>query len=122
MTHMEIAFIPSDRVVTYSRIVVDHWPQKEDPNCIRMVAGGNLIKGSYLGELMTRTANLTKSKLHWNSVLSTQRAKCMCLDIKNFYLLAPLNRYEYMKIPIGLFPPWIVEQYNSLAHVHIGYI
>ena len=44
MTHMEIALIPSDRVVTYAGIVVDHRPQKEDPNRIRMLAGGNLIK------------------------------------------------------------------------------
>ena len=51
-----------------------------------MVAGGNLIKGSYPGELTTRTANSTTSKLHWNSVLSTQNAKYMCLDIANFYL------------------------------------
>ena len=75
MSHIEIALIPSDRVVTYAGIIVDHRPQKEDPNCIRMVAGGNLIKGCYLGELTTRTANLTTSKLHWNSVLGTQHAK-----------------------------------------------
>ena len=71
---------------------------------------------------MTRTADLTTSKLHWNRVLSAQRAKYMCLDIKNLYLLAPLDRYEYMKIPISLFPPWIIEKYNLLHHVHNGYI
>jgi hypothetical protein len=87
----EIALIPGDRVVTYAGIVVDHRPQKEYPNRIRMVAGENLIKGCYPEELTTRTADLTTSKLHWNSVLSTQNAKYMCLDIKNFYLLAPLN-------------------------------
>ena len=27
-----------------------------------------------------------------------------------------------MKIPIGLFPPWIIEQYNLLHHVHNGHI
>ena len=43
MSHTEIALIPGDRVVTYIGIVVDHRPQKEDPNCIRMVAGKNLI-------------------------------------------------------------------------------
>ena len=48
----------------------------------------------------------------WNSVLSKAGAKYMCLDIKNFYLSAPLNRYEYMKMPIGLFPLGIIEQYN----------
>ena len=29
---------------TYGRIVLDHRPQKEDPNHIRITAGGNLIK------------------------------------------------------------------------------
>jgi hypothetical protein len=29
----------------------------------------------------------------------------MCLDLKNFYLSAPLNRYEYMRIALELFPP-----------------
>ncbi len=36
----------------------------------------------------------------------------MCLDIKNFYLSAPLNRYKYMKMPLELFPEWIRIQYN----------
>ena len=27
-----------------------------------------------------------------------------------------------MKIPIGLFPPWIIKQYNLLHHVRKGYI
>ena len=31
----------------------------------------------------------------------------MCLDIKNFYLTAALDNYEYMKIPLALFPEWI---------------
>jgi hypothetical protein len=52
------------------------------------------------------------SKLHWNSVLSTQKAKYMCLDMKNIYLSAPLDRYKYMCILIGLSPPWIIEQYK----------
>ena len=64
MSHTEITLIPGDRVVSYAGIVVDHRPQKEYPNHIRMVAGGNLIKGCCPGELTTRTADLTKSKLH----------------------------------------------------------
>jgi len=48
----------------------------------------------------------------WNSVLSTDGARYMCLDIKNFYLTAALDYYEYMKIPLALFPEWIKKQYN----------
>jgi hypothetical protein len=35
--------IPKDQVITYARVLVNHQPQKEDPNCIRITAGGNLI-------------------------------------------------------------------------------
>ena len=51
MTHKQILRNPKDRVVTYGRIVVDYRPQKEDPNRVRITAGGNLI--IYPGELTT---------------------------------------------------------------------
>jgi hypothetical protein len=46
----------------------------------------------------------------------------MCLDIKNFYLTAPLDQFEYMKMPIDLFPEWIVKQYELMKHVLNGFI
>ena len=60
MSKEEIKQIPRDRTVTYARIVVDYRPQKDDPNRVRITAGGNLI--NYPGELTTRTADLTTSK------------------------------------------------------------
>jgi hypothetical protein len=48
----------------------------------------------------------------WNSILSTKGVKFMCLDIKNFYLTAPPDHFEYMIMPLSLFPPWTKEQYN----------
>jgi hypothetical protein len=36
----------------------------------------------------------------------------MYLDIKIFYLTAALEYLNYMKIPLLLFPLWIIEQYN----------
>jgi hypothetical protein len=89
MTHAEILLIPADRTITYARVVVNFCPQIADPHRICITAGGNLI--NYPGELTTRTADLTTSKLMWNSVLSTKGAKYMRLDIKNFYLTAPLD-------------------------------
>ena len=62
--------------------------------------------------MLTRTADLTTSKLLWNSVLSTEGAQYMCLDIKNFYLTAALDYFEYMKMPLLVFPAWIKKQYN----------
>jgi hypothetical protein len=67
------------QTVTYARVIVDFRPQKVGPHRIRITARGNLI--TYPGELSTRTANLSTSKLMWNSVLSTKGAQYMCLDI-----------------------------------------
>jgi hypothetical protein len=93
MTHKEIEIAKAaGHKWTYARIVVDHWPQKEDPNRIRIAVDGNLI--TYKGSMSTRTADLTTSKLLWNSMLSTEGAQYMCLDIKNFYLTAALDYYE----------------------------
>ncbi len=66
----------------------------------------------YDGDASVRTANLDTAKLHWNSVISTENARYMCLDIKQFYLTAVLEYFEYMKIPLALFPVWTIEQYN----------
>ena len=46
----------------------------------------------------------------------------MCLDIGNFYLTAALEYYEYMKIPLTLFPIWIIEQYNLIGHALYGFV
>jgi hypothetical protein len=62
------------------------------------------------------------TKLHWNSVLSTLKAHYICLNIGNFYLTAMLDWYKYMKMPISLFPPWIITQYGLEMIVIEGYI
>lgn len=36
----------------------------------------------------------------------------MCIDIKNFYLCVPLDQYEYMRMPLSVFPDHIREQYD----------
>ncbi len=119
MTHDEITKILKNQTIMYAQVVVDFRPQK-DPHRIRITAGGNLI--NYPGELSTRTADLTTSKLMWNSILSMAGAKYMCLDIKFFYLTAPLDRFEYMKMPILLFPDWIVKQYDLTKHILNSFI
>ena len=73
-------------------------PQKADPNRVCITVGGNLIE--YHHELPTRTADLTTSKVTWNSVISTPGPRYIFADVKNFYLETPLDRYEYMIMPI----------------------
>ena len=85
MTHDQIAQMwAKGKKPTYARVVVDFFPQKEDPNRVRITAGGNLIK--YSGELTTRTADLTTAKMLCNIVIRTDGAKFMGLDIDDFYL------------------------------------
>jgi hypothetical protein len=81
VTHTKIKQAYVDKVTfTYAQIVVDFRPQKEDPYRIRITAGGNLL--TYNGNISTRTADLSTSKLLWNSVLSTDGTKYMYLNIK----------------------------------------
>lgn len=46
----------------------------------------------------------------------------MGLDIKSFYLTATLDRYEYMKMPIDVFPEHSIQQYNLRKHVKNGFV
>ncbi len=69
-----------------------------------------------------RTADLDTEKLHWNSVISTKGAKYMCLDVNNFYLTAKLEYFEYMCMPLELFPIWIQEQYNLKMLAFKGFL
>jgi hypothetical protein len=71
--------IPNNQTVMYAHIVVDFPPQRTNPRRIWITASGNLI--NYPGELSTQTADLTSSKLMWKTILSTEGAKYMCLDI-----------------------------------------
>jgi hypothetical protein len=108
------------KVFTYANPVVDYRAQKEDPNRIRITAGGNLIK--YEEELSVNTADINTAKIHWNSVINTDAAMYMCLNIGNFYLTAALEYYEYMRIPLALFPIWIIEQYDLKKHALNGFV
>jgi hypothetical protein len=67
----------------------------------------NLI--GYDGDASVRMADLDTAKLLWNSVISTENARYMCLDIKKIYLTAALEYFKYMKIPLALFPVWTIE-------------
>ena len=121
MTHKEIKRALANRKkFTYGNPVVDYRPQKEDPYRIRITAGGNLI--TCASSPSVRTADLDTAKLHWNSVISTPDGRYMCLDLKNFYLTAKLEYYEYMRMPLALFPIWIQEQYNMVELALNGYV
>jgi hypothetical protein len=102
-----IFFIPRQavtkgKIITYGRFVVDIPPNKSETHRVRLTVGGNIIQ--YPGHVSTRSADITTSKCLWNSTISTEGDKYMCLDVKNFYLRTPMDSFEYMRIPIKLIP------------------
>jgi hypothetical protein len=107
--------IPDGRKATYPRFVCEERPQKKEVNRMRLTLGGNLI--DYPGEVSTRTAEMDIIKILLNSVVSTTDAKFCSLDIINFYLDTPLDRYEYVCIPINLVPPEIIKEYQCMDMV-----
>ena len=40
----------------------------------------------------------------------------MCIDIKNFYLCAPMDRYEYKIMKLTYFPKHVQQKYNLYSH------
>ena len=69
-------------------------------------------------ELTTRTADLITSKILWNSTLSTEGARYMCADVKNFYINTPMDEPEYMKIKLYPIPPEFMSKYNLQHKFH----
>ena len=87
---------------------------------MRITAGENLI--NYPFELTTRTADITTSKTMWNSTINTRGTRYMCADAGNFYLATPLNRSEYMRIPVELVLQEFIDTNNLATKIKNGYI
>ena len=96
--------IPEDRKKdeTYARIVCVFCDGKKDKYRTRITMGRNLV--NYPGDCGTPTANLLTVKLLLNSIISTPNAKCMTLDLKDFFLMIPMKRYKYFHMKLELFP------------------
>ena len=94
--------------ITYARIVVDYRPQKTEKERTRITVGGNLI--NYPDNVSTKTAEVTTAKIMFNSVISTKNARFGVMDIGNFYLGTPMERYEYMFLNIKDIPEDIIEK------------
>ena len=114
--------IPQDRRtdVTYTRVVCEVRPQKEEPNRTRITIGGNRI--CYPGDTGTKTGSLELFKLVVNSVLSKPNGRFACFDISNFYLGTPLDRPEYVKIQLSIIPQEFITEYDLPRYAHNGWI
>jgi hypothetical protein len=68
--------------VTYGSFVVDIKDHKDEKERTRLTVGGDQIE--YPGDKPTRAAGLTRAKNLINSVISTQGAKFVVIDINIF--------------------------------------
>ncbi len=104
--------VPKDRMrdVTYGSFICDIKQNKIETHRTSFTAGGDRI--NYPEDVGTPTADMTLVKTMLNSVISTRGAKCVMLDIKDFYLNTPMKRYEYMRIKITDMPEEIIEEYK----------
>ena len=69
---------------------------------MRLTVGGEKI--TFDGPVSTPTSDLTTSKLHWNSAVSTPGANYLMVDVKNVYLNNEMTKHEYYKISLSLTP------------------
>jgi hypothetical protein len=96
--------------ITYRRIVCTYRSEKNDPYRTRITMGGNLF--NYPDDCGTPTADLLTVKLMFNSIISTPGAKFMTIDIKDFYLMTPMDCYKYFRMKLDLFPQDIIDEYG----------
>jgi hypothetical protein len=48
----------------------------------------------------------------FNSTISTPGTKFLIIDINNFYLNTPLERYEYMAVMLASLPQEVIYKYS----------
>ncbi len=85
------------------------------------MVGGDHI--NYPNDCGTPTADMTLFKILVNSIISMPNAKCIMMDINDFYLRTPMSRPEYTRLKIADIPQEVVDQYRLAALVSPeGYI
>jgi hypothetical protein len=94
---------------------------KEEQRQVRMTVGGDQV--DYPGFCATKGADLVvAAKCLFNSVISTDDAKFMNLDVKDFYLGTILPTKEYIWIPAMIIPQEILTAYHLQDLIHEGYL
>jgi hypothetical protein len=81
--------------LSYQPGAISKGTNKDETHCVCLTVGDNLIQCP--GDVLTRSADLTTSKCLWNSTISTEGVRCICLYVKDFYM-------GYMRTPIKRIP------------------
>ena len=75
------------RDVTYGRFICKAQPNKPEPKITRLTVGGDSIKANNaMEDYDTPNAELLLVKVLFNSIISTDNARFMSVEIKNFYI------------------------------------
>ena len=93
---------------------------KVDPNRVCNTARDNLI--DYPHELTTQTTDLITTKILWNSFISMTDNDTCTSTFKKRYLATPMDRIEYMKIPIELNWDKLAQEYELHNKVKNGFL
>ena len=114
--------IPRDRSkgITFTKVVCKFRPEKEDPYRTLITTMGNRVV--YAGDSGTKTASLDLCKIMMNIVISREGAKFITYDIRNCYLLTPLDYPKYVKINLTNIPQEFIDDYNLHDYVHKGWV
>jgi len=104
--------VPHERMkdATYGSFSCDYKPNKVEKERTRLTAGGDRI--NYPEDVGTPTADMLVFKCLINSVVSTKGAKCLMLDVKDFYLNTPMKQYEYMRLKTADIPDEIIKEFK----------
>ena len=82
---------------------------------VRGTAGGDRI--NYPGNVSSSCADMPVVKTLLQSVVS-DNANWMTADIKDYYLMTPLTRSEYIRIPVKMIPESIIAKYALHPFIH----
>ena len=81
-------------------------------------------KLNYDGESSSPVIYLLNTKIFLNRVISgvDKGATFFTADLKNHYLQIPMEKYQYIQIPLKYFTPEICNEYNIHNLAYNGYI
>lgn len=81
--------VPKGLVATYLNPVCDYRLKKDDPHRVLMTISGDKLPYPY--DASSPAAGLTDANLIFNSTISTDNARFMSINIKDFFLNNPMQ-------------------------------
>ena len=93
--------LPAGKKATHVRVCADFRKHKKDPYRVQWTVRGDLV--DYDGNTSTLTYDITNASILFNSsVILTEGARFIAVDVSNFYLESELEEKEYIWIPVHL--------------------